>query len=174
MASLASASGLVASSFVPNIGLLIVTFGIVLGTAVGFAYFSTMVAIPLYFDKYKFEATSLVSVGGGSSLLAMSPVVQILNQALDWRGSMLALTGFSVIPFAVSLLMRSKPLQKSGEQIETNGTLDQNVSSCRLGELVYCSAFKIKMFLLTTIVVAVSGTGHSMSLVHLVSVSPFI
>jgi len=165
LGSILTAIGLATSSFTPNIGLLIFTFAFILGSGLGFIYFGTLVVIPVYFVKYKFEATSMVSMGPGSSLLIMSPIAQQLNKALDWRGTLLVSTAFALIPLLVSLLMRSEQF------VENDDVEQQEKVECRLDDVIYLSAFKIKMFSLATLMATVVSAGYTMSLVHLVSFS---
>jgi MFS family permease len=168
---LLGAGAMFASSFAPNSAVLIITYGVIFGSGVCFIYFSTMLAIPLYFKKYVFQATSLVSVGPGAALLLMSPVVQVFYKSFGWRKTMMCMAALSLIPFVVGWSMR---VRKDEEESTTNIEGNQNQyqvtnKTCNFNGVFDFSVLKINNFLFTTVVTMVTSLGHTMPYIHIVS-----
>jgi MCP family monocarboxylic acid transporter-like MFS transporter 10 len=171
LGGLLSVIGLFASSFAPNSSVLILTFGMVFGLGSSFNYFGCLLVIPQYFEKYTFQATSLVSAAPGAALLIMIPIIQRLYQAFGWRKTMRCMAAMAFIPCIVGLTMCvRKDNRKTPRYIEQNQSEIQPAKTkCNLNKLVDVSVFKNKVFVLTSIMVTVAMFGHTMPFVHIVS-----
>ncbi|XP_031565152.1 monocarboxylate transporter 10-like [Actinia tenebrosa] len=163
--------GLFTSSFAPNSGILILTFGMIFGSGLSLVFLSSLLVIPEYFKKYAFQATSLVSVGPGAALLVMSPVVQRLFQTFGWRKSMKVMSGLAFCPCIVGLMMcafKGKEVPTRHSYTERNRqNSDLEPSKTRCNGLINVSVFKNKVYVLTSVMVTITSLGHMMPFVHL-------
>ncbi|KXJ21545.1 Monocarboxylate transporter 14 [Exaiptasia diaphana] len=97
LAGLVSASGLLGSSFAPNLYILYLGYGLALGFSVSVVYVGAFQIIPLYFDRHRFLATGVLAVGPGAGPLIMSTIVQAILDHIDWRKTMMVLAAESEI-----------------------------------------------------------------------------
>ena len=102
--------GMVLSSQVTAIWQLYVTFGVLVGFAVGAFYAPLSATATRWFTTNRGLAVSIVSAGIGVGILVISPLARWLTTAFDWRVAMLVigdLCWLAVIP--AGLLIRNAP-----------------------------------------------------------------
>lgn len=102
--------GLVLSSQVQALWQLQVTFGIMVGLAVGAFYAPLTATATKWFTANRGLAVALVSAGIGFGILLISPLARALTTLFDWRTAMLVIGDLAwlvVIPAA--LLIRDRP-----------------------------------------------------------------
>jgi MFS family permease len=96
--------GLVLSSQVQALWQLYVTFGVVVGFAVGAFYAPLTATATRWFSARRGLAVALVSSGIGLGILLVSPLARALTSAWDWRVAMLVLGDLAwlvIIPTAL-------------------------------------------------------------------------
>ena len=113
-----SAIGLLLTSLVPSLYLMLLTYGGIFGCGSSLVYIAIYEIVPRYFVKRRSLATGLVTMSTGAGLLVMSPVCQALIDAFGWRG---AFRGMTCIVFIIFFI---------------GWTLDPNVASNQAEESV--------------------------------------
>jgi MFS family permease len=102
--------GLVLSSQAQALWQLYVTFGLMVGFAVGAFYAPLTSTATKWFTARRGLAVALVSSGIGVGILAIAPLARALTSAWDWRFALLVigdLAWLTVVP--VALLIREQP-----------------------------------------------------------------
>ena len=106
-----SAAGFFFSTFVYDVYLLMVLFGVVAGTGLGLMYVPAVVSVGYYFDKKRAFATGVVCSGSGAGTFILAPIASfLLIQLNGWRGAMKVFAGFCL--FCILCGLTFKPLPK--------------------------------------------------------------
>ena len=159
------ALGLVGSSFAPNLYVLYLSFGILVGCASSMVYQAGYQTIPLYFDKHSFVAASLASMGFAAGFLVMCPITQVLLDHFGWRKALLLMAGINVIPVILGCTITRKNISKRDEE-DTSQPSEKRCSCLRLLDL---HVFKDPMFVILTISIVTAMLGSYMPYMHLVN-----
>ena len=93
-----STIGLLLTSLVPSLYLMLLTYGGIFGCGSSLVFIAVYEIVPRYFVKRRSLATGLVTTSAGGGLLVMSPVCQALIDAFGWRG---AFRGMTCIVFVI-------------------------------------------------------------------------
>ncbi len=102
--------GYILSSFATNIGMIVVTYGIIAGTGVGLAYGVPMVVVSRWFPDQKGLAVGLTIVGFGLSPLITAPLANQLISAYSVRPTLRVLgIAFVAIIVGIALTMKVPP-----------------------------------------------------------------
>ena len=102
--------GLVLSSQVQALWQLYVTFGFMVGFAVGAFYAPLTSTATKWFTARRGLAVALVSSGIGIGILTVAPLSRALTSAWDWRVALLVLGDLAwVVIIPVALLLREQP-----------------------------------------------------------------
>ncbi len=109
------ALGWILSSFATNIFLLTITYGVISGAGVGFAYGVPMKVVASWFPDKKGLATGLVLVGFGLSPLVTAPLTKTLIDALGVSNTFLYLG----IAFGILIPLFSLPFRYPPEEHNT-------------------------------------------------------
>ncbi|XP_020603963.1 monocarboxylate transporter 10-like [Orbicella faveolata] len=95
-----STIGLLLTSLVPSLYLMLLTYGGIFGCGSSLVYIAVFEIVPRYFVKRRSLATGLVTMSTGAGLLVMSPVCQVFIDAFGWRGAFRGMTCIVfIIPF---------------------------------------------------------------------------
>jgi MFS family permease len=106
---------LVLSSQVAALWQLQLTFGVLVGFAVGAFYAPLTATVTRWFTAYRGLAVALVSAGIGLGVLVISPLVRWISSVADWRIAMLVLGDLAwVIIIPAALLIREHPAGAGG------------------------------------------------------------
>merc|ERR1711976_729399 len=112
-----SAAGFFFSTFVYDVYLLMVLFGVVAGTGLGLMYVPAVVSVGYYFDKKRAFATGVVCSGSGAGTFILAPLASfLLIQLGGWRGAMKVFAGLCL--FCVLCGLCFKPLKKKPKKLE--------------------------------------------------------
>jgi MFS family permease len=104
--------GLVLSSQVQALWQLYVTFGFMVGFAVGAFYAPLTSTATKWFTARRGLAVGLVSSGIGIGILTIAPLSRALTSAWDWRVAMLLLGDLAwLVIIPVALLLREQPAE---------------------------------------------------------------
>ncbi|KAK3739226.1 hypothetical protein QZH41_004335 [Actinostola sp. cb2023] len=160
-AGLTCALGLLGSAFAPNLYVLYVTYGYVVGLASAMTFMAGFQIVPLYFDKHQSLATAIVSVAPGAGILLMSPVTQTLLEHLDWRKTLMVLAAINVVPciLACSITRRTKPV-KINEESDSKPIVPSNKECCSSLRSLDLSLFKDPVFMILSLTMSIASLGH--------------
>src|SRR5438046_1827771 len=102
--------GLVLSSQVATLGQFYVTFGVLVGFAVGAFYAPLTATATKWFTTNRGLAVGVVSAGIGVGTFLMAPLSRWLTSRFDWRVAMLLLGDLAwLVVIPVALLIRNAP-----------------------------------------------------------------
>jgi MFS family permease len=102
--------GLVLSSQVSTLGQLDLTFGVMVGFAVGAFYAPLTATATRWFTARRGLAVGLVSAGIGVGILTLAPLARALISAWDWRVALLVIGDLAwIVIIPVALLIREQP-----------------------------------------------------------------
>ena len=92
---------------------LYASYGIVIGTGVGFAFVPVTSTVSRWFVNKRGMALGITVAGIGIGTLILAPFAQFLISKFDWRTSYLIIAGLLfIIGFPVTRLMRLEPSEK--------------------------------------------------------------
>ncbi|CAF5139712.1 unnamed protein product, partial [Rotaria magnacalcarata] len=94
--SIGAATCMMLSTFSPNVGSMIIIYGIFGGIFFGMVYLPSVVMVSFYFDKKRAIANGLVTAGTGLGALSFGPLANYLMELYGWK------TGINI--FAVIML----------------------------------------------------------------------
>ncbi|MBZ9606736.1 OFA family MFS transporter [Clostridium estertheticum] len=130
MGALLVALGWILSAYAPNIYILTVTYGVIIGAGVGIAYGAPMTVVAKWFPEKKGLVVGIVLIGFGLSPLITAPLARNLIESYGITKAFLILgVSFGVIipllsyPFRYPSEVESKSLETtSSTKIHMNGT----------------------------------------------------
>ncbi len=106
------AGGWMLSSLVTGIVGLTLSYGVLIGTGVGFAYGAPMIVAARWFPRQKGLAVGLVLLGFGMSPLVTAPLVRILLEGVGLSRTFLILgAAFGVLMPLLAIPLRLPPLE---------------------------------------------------------------
>ena len=164
--SLMSATGLLLTSLVPNLYLMLLTYGGIFGFGSSLIYISIFEIVPRCFIKHRSLATGLITMSTGASLVVMSPVCQALIDAYGWRGAFRGMSGCALVIFVMGwTLDPNVAREEAGESVEETKPSKTKETSKILDLSMWRN--------ITFVVLAISSffvfIGHTIPIVHLVS-----
>ncbi|MGH7308048.1 MAG: MFS transporter [Candidatus Rokuibacteriota bacterium] len=126
--------GLVLSSQVVALWQLHITFGVMVGLAVGAFYAPLTATATRWFTANRGLAVALVSAGIGMGVLLISPLARWITSVADWRIAMLVLgdlAWLTIIPAA--LLIREPPAgAREGETVGPRPAAERDFSAAEV------------------------------------------
>ena len=124
---------------------LVVLFGIVGGTGLGFMYLTAIVSVGYYFGKKRAFATGVVYSASGVSKFIFPPIAEFLLKHLHgWKGAMKMFGGICLLCILCGLSF--KPLTK--RQVAAGSTKNH----CRFGTSRQIQSLKSEFFCLHILV----------------------
>ena len=111
-----STIGLLSTSLVPSLYLMLLTYGGVFGCGSSLVFIAVFEIVPRYFVKRRSLATGLVTMSTGAGLLIMSPVCQALIDAFGWRGAFRGMTCIVFIIFFIGWALDPNVASEDAEQ----------------------------------------------------------
>ena len=155
-----SMGALLVTSRGTSIYFIMISYGVIFGVGSCFVFLPLYLVMPRYFIKRRSLALGLVATGPGGGLFVMSPVLQALVVALDWRGTFMAMAGIVAIIGPLSCVFLRMP---------DTFTDQQSAQDEKKGKLCDFSVFKNKRFVIFTVAMCLMYTGHYIPSVHMVS-----
>lgn len=128
--ALIAAVGAFLSIFAPNIFVLVLTFSVLVGLGFGMVLLPSIISVTMYFAKRRALATGIAVSGSGIGTFVFAPIMSGLVVEFGWRGTMLAITAFSINTTFIAGLFR--PLHVVFEEPVKKG---QRVRECSCNEL---------------------------------------
>ncbi len=134
--SLLVATGWILSSFATHLWLLVITYGIILGSGVGIAYGIPLKVVNMWFTKNRGLASGMVLVGFGLSPVITAPIAKtlVLNYGMFETFRMLGI-GFGLILFTLSFFVSTPDHQQTNQN-------EINANEISVKEMTKTSLFK--------------------------------
>ncbi|XP_077206778.1 monocarboxylate transporter 9 isoform X2 [Paroedura picta] len=117
------ASGLMMSSFAPNLYYLLFSYGILVGLGCGLLYTATVTITCQYFEKRRGLALGLISTGSSVGLFIYAALQRKLIELYGLEGCLLIVGALSLNILACGSLMR--PLRSRGSSLPERPCLDK-------------------------------------------------
>ena len=161
-----SAIGLLLTSLVPSLYLMLLTYGGIFGCGSSLVFIAVYEIVPRYFVKRRSLATGLVTMSVGAGLLVMSPVCQALIDAFGWRGAFRGMTCFVFIIFFIGWTFDPNVASEEAEKIVEERGESKAGQSNRILDLTMWKNITFVVLNITSIFVYI---GHSIPPILLVS-----
>uniref|UniRef100_A0ABM0M6B3 Monocarboxylate transporter 12-like n=1 Tax=Saccoglossus kowalevskii TaxID=10224 RepID=A0ABM0M6B3_SACKO len=101
--------GLFASSFVNNLALLYLTFGVMEGLGNSLIYGPSIVIVGQHIQKRHALANGMSYAGAALGMIVFSPIYQLLITEYGWRGALMIVSAINMNIVVCGMLMRSPP-----------------------------------------------------------------
>ncbi|PFX29709.1 monocarboxylate transporter 13-like isoform X2 [Stylophora pistillata] len=161
--SLISATGLMLTSIVPNLNLMLLTYGGIAGFGSSLIYISVFEIVPRYFIKHRSLATGLITMSTGASLVVMSPVCQALVDAFGWRGAFRGMSCLVSIIFFLAWSLDPNVANEEPEVTVKETQLSKPQQTCRILDF---SMWENVTFVVLNITSFFVFIGHTIPSVH--------
>merc|ERR1711936_1464054 len=129
-----SCAGFFLATFVYNVPLLMLLFGVVAGSGLGLMYVPAVVSVGYYFDKRRALATGFVCSGSGAGTFILAPLASfLLIQLGDWRGAMKVFAGLCLFCALCGLTMKplpKRPAKKEADEDSEAQSSDGSKTNC--------------------------------------------
>jgi MFS family permease len=155
--SLALGGGLVATAFVNDVRVGLLTYGVGVGLGAACAYIPTFAILGGWFDRHRTTALGIAVAGTGCGMLVVPPLAAVLIEQIGWRNAMIVLgLGSAVLLGAAALTVAPPPassdtrVSASLSSVVRSGTFRTLYVSWVLGTmalfvpLVYLPAFAVE------------------------------
>ena len=156
-----STIGLLLTSLVPSLYLMLLTYGGIFGCGSSLVYIAVYEIVPRYFVKRRSLATGLVTMSVGAGLLVMSPVCQALIDASGWRGAFRGMTCIVFIIFFIGWTLDPNVASYEAEKL-----VQESEESRRILDLTMWKNITFVVLNITSVFVYI---GHSIPPIHFVS-----
>ena len=131
-----SCAGFFLATFVHNVPLLMLLFGVLAGSGLGLMYVPAVVSVGYYFDKRRALATGVVCSGSGAGTFILAPIASALLSWLgSWRGAMKVFAGLCLLCSLCGLSMRplpKRPAKKEDKEAGEAGTAEEPKTNCMM------------------------------------------
>ena len=161
-----STIGLLLTSLVPSLYLMLLTYGGIFGCGSSLVYIAVFEIVPRYFVKRRSLATGLVTMSVGAGLLVMSPVCQALIDAFGWRGAFRGMTCIVFIIFFIGWTLDPNVARVEAEKIVQESEESTARQSSRIVDL---TMWKNMTFVVLCVTGVFAYIGHSIPPVLFVS-----
>lgn len=106
-----------------NVGMLMVTYGVIGGFGFGLIYLPAIVSVGFYFESKRALATGISVCGSGVGTFVFAPLASFLLDAFGWKTSNLIFAAICLLCVIFGAMMR--PLEEilEEEEFEGNGEL---------------------------------------------------
>ena len=161
-----STIGLLLTSLVPSLSLMLLTYGGIFGCGSSLVFIAVYEIVPRYFVKRRSLATGLVATSTGTGLLVMSLVCQALIDAFGWRGAFRGMTCVAFIIFFIGWV-----LDPNVANVEAEKSIQQSEDSKagERGRILDLTMWKSITFVVLNITNVFIYVGHSIPPVLFVS-----
>lgn len=154
-------SGLLLTSQVNGIDLIILTYGVIFGFGSSFVFFPPYFITPRYFIKRRSLALGILSMGIGGGLFLMSPIMKALLDVVGLRKTFMVLAGFVSLSIPLVCTIQRLP----PEEVENKAEKTVEGKCC---ESIW-SVFRNKRFDIIFVSINLYYIVHYIPSVHMVS-----
>ncbi|XP_078365743.1 monocarboxylate transporter 10-like isoform X2 [Oculina patagonica] len=159
-----SAVGLLLTSLVPTLYLMLLTYGGIFGCGSSLVYIAVYEIVPRYFVKRRSLATGLITMSVGAGLVVMSPVCQTFIDAFGWRGAFRGMSCIVLIIFFIGWTL--DPNVANDETEEAVLESEQSPARPESSRILDFSMWENVTFVVLNITGLVVYTGHSIPPIH--------
>lgn len=99
-------TGLLASSFMQELNILYLTYGIVFGFGTSLAYLPTLVMVGQYFEKRRSLATGIATCGSNAGALSLAILQEVILRKHGWRNVFRFNSAFSLLVIMCGVIFR--------------------------------------------------------------------
>ncbi|CAF1350946.1 unnamed protein product [Rotaria sordida] len=121
--SIGAATCIGLSTLSPNVGTMMIIYGVFGGVFFGMVYLPSVVMVSFYFDSKRAIANGLVTAGTGMGALTFGPLADYLMGKLGWKVGLLIFAGMMLTCILFGAIM--KPLKPQRIPIEQSETQSQ-------------------------------------------------
>ena len=161
-----SMMGLVSTSFVQSLTQMYFTHSLVFGLGSSFIYNSGYLAIGQYFKKRLSIATGIVAVGSSLGVIYSGPLLQVLLDAFEWRGTYRIMSA-SFILVCILGVSYNPNVQETTRVESFNNTEDGRDE--KSGISLYCSVWTFPTFTVVVTSLMFGSFGMYIPVINLVS-----
>ncbi|XP_031565580.1 monocarboxylate transporter 10-like [Actinia tenebrosa] len=154
--------GFVLSSFVKDLYLLYLTFGVLWGIGSSMSYLTTLMMLPFWFKKRVSLANGIVTAGSGIGTIAVGPLMFLLVNKLGWANSVRVLAALVLICAFTSTLYKKPAIDNI-----TTKSAELEAPKKEKKPLFEFSVLKNKAFLVWCVSLSVFMLGYFVPFVHL-------
>ena len=120
--------GFLASPFVPDIPLVMGTFGAIAGFGAGLVYLPANIAIGYYFESKRSKAAAITRIGGSMGQFVYAPLITFLIDNQGLKVTLFVIAGLAIICVFCGILMRPLGVaEENGVMVAQNGPLYKNI-----------------------------------------------
>lgn len=170
--------GLVSTSFVQSLSYMYFTHSLVFGLGACFLYNSSYLIVAKYFKKELSLATGIVCTGASLGIIYTGPLVQVLIDSFEWRGTFRIMAATFVLVCLLSLNFNPNVQETSSEDKEKNDSSgddnSQNDDSLKVsgekdtGITRYCNVWKNPTYAFIVISLTFGSFGLFIPIMYLV------
>jgi len=120
-----SSIGFFASTYAPNVPVLMLFYSLVAGTGLGLMYVPAVVAVGYYFDKRRAFATGISVCGSGAGTFILAPLASLLLQHFGWEGATRIFALLCLMCSLCGAVMRplpKRPVKQTDEDAEVQSS----------------------------------------------------
>jgi OFA family oxalate/formate antiporter-like MFS transporter len=136
------ALGWILSAFAPNVYVLTITYGVIIGAGMGIAYGPPMTVVAKWFPEKKGLAVGLILIGFGLSPLVTAPLVRILIENHGVMKTFMILG----ISFGIIIPLLSYPFKypsnSDNRNLETTSSTKNDTNDITTSEMIKSENFK--------------------------------
>ncbi|KAI0224011.1 Monocarboxylate transporter 10 [Lamellibrachia satsuma] len=169
-----STTGMFASSFVPTIGLLYITYGLLTGLGISLVYIPSMIILGHYFKRHLGVVNGIVVFGSAVSTMILPFVLQRLLVNIGLQRTMRIMSGLLASQAVCALTW--KPLYSAardrdfGRYVASNANFVESVAGCSkwLGRYVNTNIWRNRSYTIWVTAMVIAFTGYFVPFAHLV------
>lgn len=136
------ALGWILSAYAPNIYVLTITYGVIIGAGVGIAYGVPMTIVSKWFPEKKGLVVGIVLIGFGLSPLITAPLARNLIESYGITKAFITLgISFGVIIPLLSYPFRY-PTELENKSLETTSVVKKHINDINTAEMIKSKNFK--------------------------------
>ena len=175
--------GLLSTSFVQSLSCMYFTHSLVFGLGACFLYNSGYLIVAKYFKKKLSLATGIVCMGASLGIIYTGPLVQVLIDSFEWRGTFRIMAATFLLVCLLSLNFNPNVQETSSEDKENNNNSDDDNSKYDnskvsgekdTGISLYCSVWKNPTYAFIVISLTFGSFGLFIPIMYLVRNNIFI
>lgn len=110
------------SSYSPNVGVLMLLYGVLGGLGLGFMYVPSVVAVGYWFEKRRALVSGIAVCGTGVGTFLFAPLVTYLEETVKWQSTIKILGGLCLTCVLFGAVM--KPVTASKKKTEELDNID--------------------------------------------------
>ena len=175
-----STTGMLASSFVPTISMLYLTYGLLTGIGISLVYTPSMIILGHYFKRHLGVVNGIVVFGSAVSTMIMPFVLQNLLVSVGLQTTMRVMAGLLASQGVCAVTFKPQYGRAKdrdfGRYVAPSSNLVESVAGCGkwLGRYVNTTIWRNRSYTVWVAAMVIAFTGYFVPFAHLVSMSKII